>query len=94
MFPHSLLHSAGVGAGGALVARGPIGPWLRALAGPAHTLAPAAAQQTHAGHAGVGAPGAVAVFTLPVWGALAEAAVTDAVAWEERGGAQPKLAFQ
>lgn len=94
MFPRSLLHGAGVGAGGALVAGGPVGPRLRALAGPAHTLAPAAAQQAHAGHAGVGAPGAVAVVTLPVGGALAEAAVTDAVAWEERDAAQPRLALQ
>lgn len=94
MFPHSLLHGTGVGAGGTLVARGPVGPRLRALAGPAHALAPPAAQQAHAGHAGVGAPGAVAVLTLPVGGALAEAAVADAVAWERSNGAQPKIAFQ
>lgn len=90
----SLLHGTGIRAGGALVARGPVGARLRALAGPAHTLAPPAAQQAHAGHAGVGAPGAVAVLTLPVGGALAEAAVTDAVAWETRNHAQPKIAFQ
>lgn len=89
---HSLLHGTGVGAGGTLVARGPVGPRLRALAGPAHALAPPAAQQAHAGHAGVGASGAVAVLTLPVWGALAEAAVTDAMAWEKRDGSQPKIA--
>lgn len=76
----SLLHGAGVGAGGTLVAGGAVGPRLCALAGPAHTLAPPTAQQTQAGHAGVGAPGAVAVLALPVGGALAEAAVTDAVA--------------
>lgn len=52
----SLLHGAGVRAGGTLVAGGPIGPWLCALTGPAHTLAPAAAQQTQVRHAGVGAP--------------------------------------
>lgn len=86
MFPRSLLHGTSVGAGGTLVACGPVGPWLRALAGPAHTLTPPAAQQAHAGHAGVGAPGAVAVFTLPVRGALAEAAVTHTVAWERRNG--------
>lgn len=90
----SLLHGTGIRAGGTLVARGPVGPRLRALAGPAHALAPPAAQQAHAGHAGVGAPGAVAVLTLPVRGALAEAAVTDAVAWERRNDAQPKIAFQ
>lgn len=90
----SLLHGAGIGAGGTLVTRGPVGPRLRALAGPAHALAPPAAQQAHAGHAGVGAPGAVAVLTLPVGGALAEAAVADAVAWERRSDAQPKIAFQ
>lgn len=90
----SLLHGAGIGAGGTLVTRGPVGPRLRALAGPAHALAPPAAQQAHAGHAGVGAPGAVAVLALPVGGALAEAAVADAVAWERRSDAQPKIAFQ
>lgn len=84
--PHSLLHGTSVGAGGTLIARGPVGPRLRALAGPAHTLTPPAAQQADAGHAGVGAPGAVAVLTLPVRGALAEAAVTHTVAWERRNG--------
>lgn len=76
----SLLHGAGVGAGGTLVAGGAVGPWLCALTGPANTLAPPAAQQTQVGHTGVGAPGAVAVLALPVGGALAEAAVTDTVA--------------
>lgn len=90
----SLLHGTGIGAGGTLVTRGPVGPRLRALAGPAHALAPPAAQQAHAGHAGVGASGAVAVLALPVGGALAEAAVADAVAWERRSDAQPKIALQ
>lgn len=80
----SLLHGAGVRAGGALVARGPVGTWLGALTGPAHTLAPPTAQQTHAGHAGVSTPGAVTVLTLPVWRTLTEATVTDAMAWEGR----------
>lgn len=77
---NSLLHGAGVGAGGTLVAGGSVGPWLCALTGPAHTLAPPTAQQTQVRHAGVGAARAVAVLALPVGGALAEAAVTDAVA--------------
>lgn len=75
-----LLHGAGVRTGGALVARGSVGTRLGALAGPARTLAPAAAQQAQVGHAGVGASGAVTVVTLPVRRTLAEAAVTDAVA--------------
>lgn len=78
----SLLHGAGVGAGGALVARGPVGAGLGALAGAAHTLAPSAAQQAQVGHASVGAPGAVAVVALPVGRTLAEATVAGAVAWE------------
>lgn len=76
----SLLHGAGVRAGGALVTCRPIGTWLGALAGPAHTLAPPAAQQAQVGHTGVSAPGAVAVLTLPVWCTLTEATVTDAMA--------------
>lgn len=75
-----LLHGAGIRAGGTLVTRGPVGSWLGALTGPAHTLAPPAAQQAQVGHAGVGASGAVAVLALPVGRALAEATVTDAVA--------------
>lgn len=80
----SLLHSAGVRAGGALVACGPIGTWLGALTGPAHTLAPPAAQQTQVGHTGVSTSGAVTVLTLPVWCTLAEATITDTMAWEGR----------
>ena len=40
----SLLHSAGIRTGGALVTRGPVGTGLGALTGPAHTLAPATAE--------------------------------------------------
>lgn len=75
----SLLHGAGVRAGGTFVTSRPIGPWLGALTGPAHTLAPPAAQQAQVGHAGVSASGAVAVLTLPVWCTLTEATVTDAM---------------
>lgn len=80
----SLLHGAGVRAGGTLVTRGPISTRLGALAGPAHTLAPAAAQQAQVGHAGVSASRAVAVLALPVWRTLTEATVTDAMAWKIR----------
>lgn len=79
-----LLHGAGVRAGGALVTCGPIGTWLGALTGPAHTLAPSAAQQTQVGHTGVSTSGAVTALTLPVWCTLAEATVTDAMTWERR----------
>lgn len=75
----SLLHGAGVGAGGALIAGGAVGPRLGALAAAAHALASAAAQQTQAGHAGVGAGGAVAVLSRPVRVALAETARAAAV---------------
>lgn len=75
----SLLHGAGVRTGGALVTRGPVSPRLCALTDPADTLAPPAAQQTQAGHAGVGASGAVTVFSLPVGRTLAEAAVANAM---------------
>lgn len=75
-----LLHGAGVLAGGALVTCGSVGTGLGALTGPAHTLAPAAAQQAQVGHAGVSASGAVTVLTLPVWVTLAKATVTDTVA--------------
>lgn len=78
----SLLHGAGVRAGGTFVTSRPIGPWLGALTSPAHTLAPPAAQQAQVGHAGVGTSGAVTVLTLPVWCTLTEATVTDAVTWD------------
>lgn len=80
----SLLHGAGVRTGGTLVACGPIGARLGALAGPAHTLAPPAAQQAQVGHTGVGPSGAVTVLTLPVRCTLTEATVTDAMAYERR----------
>lgn len=79
--PHSLLHCAGIGAGGALVAGGPVGSRLGALAGPTHTLAPATTQQAKAGHTGVSTAGAVTVLPLPVRVTLAEPTVTGAVAW-------------
>lgn len=63
---HSLLKGAGVRAGGALLTGVPIGAGLDAHAAAALTLAPAAAQQPVAGHAGVGARGAVAVEAGPV----------------------------
>lgn len=84
MCADSLLHGAGVRAGGTLVACGAVCTGLGALARPAHTLAPTAAQQTQAGHAGVSTSGAVAVLALPVWCTLAEATVTDTMAWRER----------
>lgn len=83
-FADSLLHSAGIRAGGALVTCGSVGPRLGALTGPTHTLAPPAAQQAQVGHAGVSTSGAVAVLTLPVWCALAETTVTDAMTWKGR----------
>lgn len=80
----SLLHGAGIRAGGTLVTCGTVGAGLGALTGPAHTLASPAAQQAQVGHAGVSASGAVAVFTLPVWCTLTEATVTDAMTCERR----------
>lgn len=80
----SLLHGAGIRARGALVTCGPVGTRLGALAGPAHTLAPPAAQQAQVGHTGVSTSGAVTVLTLPVWCTLAEATVTDAMAWKRK----------
>lgn len=80
--PDSLLHGAGIRTGRALVTCGPVGTGLSALTGPTHTLAPATAQQTQVGHTGVSTSGAVTVLTLPVWCTLAEATVTDTVAWE------------
>lgn len=76
----SLLHGAGIRAGGALVTCGPVGTRLGAITGPAHTLAPTAAQQTQAGHTGVSTSGAVTVITLPVRCTLAEATITDSMA--------------
>lgn len=84
----SLLHGAGVRAGGTFVTSRPIGPWLGALTGPAHALAPPAAQQAQIGHAGVSASGAVAVLTLPVWCTLTEATVTDAMTWDTQRRSQ------
>ena len=66
VIPHSLLDGAGVGAGGALVTGGPVGPRLGALAFAADTGAAATAQPAHAGLAGVCARGAVAVLPRPV----------------------------
>ena len=82
LYADSLLHRTGIRAGGALVTRGPVSAEVGAITGPAHTLAPTAAQQTQAGHAGVSTSGAVTVLTLPVWSTLAEATVTDAMACE------------
>lgn len=76
---HLLLNGAGVGAGGALLARGPVGAWLRAVAHAALAVPASAAQHADAGHARVGARGAVAVLSLPAGVALAEAAVALAV---------------
>ncbi len=84
LYADSLLHGTGIGAGGALVTCGPVRTGLGALTGPAHTLAPPAAQETQVGHTGVSTSGAVTVLTLPVWGTLAEATVTDAMACEGR----------
>lgn len=83
--PGLLLHGAGIRAGGTLVTRGPIGTWLCALTGPAHALAPAAAQQAQVGHAGVSASGAVTVLTLPVWFTLAKTTVTHTVTCKGEG---------
>lgn len=82
----SLLHGAGVGAGGALVTRGPVGPWLGALTGPTLTVTSPVAQQAHVGHTGVSTSGAVTVLTLPVWATLAETTVTDAMACQGEKG--------
>lgn len=76
---HLLLNGAGVGAGGALLARGSVGAWLRAVAHAALAVPASAAQHADAGHARVGARGAVAVLSLPAGVALAEAAVALAV---------------
>lgn len=74
-----LLNGAGVGAGGALLARGSVGAWLRAVTHTALAVAASAAQHADAGHARVGARGAVAVLALPAGVALAEATVALAV---------------
>lgn len=79
---HSLLKGAGVGAGGALLAGVPIGSGLDAHTAAALTLAPAAAQQPVAGHAGVRARGAVAVVASPVRVAQAVPTAALAMAWK------------
>lgn len=83
---HLRLNGAGVGAGGALLTRGSVGAWLRAVAHTALAVAASAAQHADAGHARVGACGAVAVLPLPAGVTLAEAAVALAVIWKEACG--------
>lgn len=85
---HLLLNGAGVGAGGALLTRGSVGAWLRAVAHTALAVAASAAQHADAGHARVGARGAVAVLALPAGVALAEATVALAVIWKETCAAE------
>lgn len=80
---HLRLYGAGVGAGGALLARGSVGTWLRAVAHAALAVATAAAQHADAGHAHVRACGAVAVLALPAGVALTEATVALAMIWKE-----------
>ena len=63
---HSLLKGAGVRAGGTLLTGVPIGARLDADTAAALALAPSAAQQAVAGHAGVRAFGTVAVVAGPV----------------------------
>lgn len=63
---HSLLKGAGIGAGGTLLTGVPVGAGLDADTAAALTLAPPAAQQPVAGHAGVRARGTVAVVAGPV----------------------------
>lgn len=79
---YSLLDAAGIRAGWTPLTSGPVGPWLGALTGPTHTLAPAAAQQAHTGHAGVCPGGTVTVLPHPVRATLAEATVTFTMAWQ------------
>lgn len=83
---HSLLKGAGVRAGGALLAGVPVGARLDAHAAAALTLAPAAAQQPVAGHAGVCARGAVAVVAGPVRVTQAVPTAALAVAWKHTMG--------
>lgn len=80
---HLRLNSAGVGAGGALLARGSVGAGLRAVAHAALAVAASAAQHADAGHARVCARGTVAVLALPAGVTLAEATVALAVIWKE-----------
>lgn len=63
---HSLLKGAGIRAGGTLLTGVPVGARLDADAAAAFTLAPPAAQQPIAGHAGVRACRTVAVVAGPV----------------------------
>lgn len=70
---NSLFYSAGIGTGGAFLTGSSVGTRLSAMANPALTVTPAAAQQADAGHAGVCACGAVTVFSFPASITLAEA---------------------
>lgn len=79
-----LLYGAGVGTGGAFLTGGSVGSGLSALTHPADTLAPAAAQQADAGHAGVDAGGAVALLPLPTGITVAGATVTAPVACTQK----------
>lgn len=63
---HSLLKRAGIWASGTLLTGVPVGAWLDADTAATFTVAPAAAQQPIAGHAGVSAGCAVAVEASPV----------------------------
>lgn len=79
---HSLLKRAGIWASGTLLTGVPIGAWLDADTAATFAVAPAAAQQPVAGHAGVGAGCAVAVEASPVGVTHAVPAVALAMAYK------------
>lgn len=86
-----LFDGAGIRTGGAFFTGVSVGAGLSALADPALAVTPAAAQQPHAGHAGVGPGGAVAALSLPAGVTLTEPTVTLPFVWKHKIKAQTEI---